>query len=558
MPDTTTITSAPPITCSRCRKNLASLQTDGDATCPECGLEVFFTQPTADHPASTFRGWLPRKLGPYDINGFVAEGDTGIVLRATHREKQSAAAITLLRDNANAEWRQRFESEVETLKKLKHPNVLSPLDHGQEREMLWLAIEWVEGQSLATRIAKANENDEAIGLIEVQETMQRIRDGLEYLHTNGLLHRDLKPANVLIGRDGSVKIVHIGAGTGGGAYVAPELLDFKPASTSSDVYCFGLVWYEMLTGKPRAESPQTPSQVRPETPLVWNNAILKCFLPIPANRIRLNNLKSILSERPAGATVKRNKSKTKAAKAAGAPSGTPGLVKFAVCLGAMWLAVWGVWRGRPMIQRAWESMHAAKPAQTPVREAQQAPKNVAPAIADTKPAIEATPTANASPKVDVKPQVDEKPIVDAKPQSDAKSTIDVKDMSYADLLAKAKTEDAAAMTELGQRYQHGTGEARLDPEMARKWLRAAATRGHFPAMLALANAQRDLAEDESLADPDRAAAAREADLWYTKLKSATGVPTPNYLAALLGARELHKHFGPEIFTADTSETTTGN
>ena len=89
-------------------------------------------------------------------------------------------------------------------------------------------------------------------------------------------------------------------------------------------------------------------------------------------------------------------------------------------------------------------------------------------------------------------------------------------------------------------------------------MRAAATRGHFPAMLALANAQRDLAEDESLADPERAAAAREADLWYTKLKSTTGVPTPNYLAALLGARELRKHFGPEIFTADTSETSTGN
>ena len=149
----------------------------------------------------------------------------------------------------------------------------------------------------------------------------------------------------------------------------------------------------MLTGKPRAESPQTPAQVRTETPLVWNNAILKCFLPIPANRIRLNNLKSILSERPAGATVKRNKSKRKAPKPAGAPSGTPGLVKFAVCLGAMWLAVWGVWRERPMIQRAWESMHAAKPSQTPAREAQQAPKNVAPAIADTRPTIEATPTA---------------------------------------------------------------------------------------------------------------------------------------------------------------------
>jgi TPR repeat protein len=131
-------------------------------------------------------------------------------------------------------------------------------------------------------------------------------------------------------------------------------------------------------------------------------------------------------------------------------------------------------------------------------------------------------------------------------------------MSYADLLAKAKAEDLAAMTELGQRYQRGTGETRVDPAMGRKWLRAAATRGHFPAMLALANAERDLAEDESLADPDRANAAREADLWYGKLKSTVGVPTPNYLAALLGARELHKHFGPEIFTADTTDTSPGN
>jgi TPR repeat protein len=168
------------------------------------------------------------------------------------------------------------------------------------------------------------------------------------------------------------------------------------------------------------------------------------------------------------------------------------------------------------------------------------------------------PTTDVQAPAVTKSMAEAKPLTDAAPKTDTNPKTDVKDMSYADLLAKAKAEDLAAMTELGQRYQRGTGETRVDPAMGRKWLRAAATRGHFPAMLALANAERDLAEDESLADPDRANAAREADLWYGKLKSTVGVPTPNYLAALLGARELHKHFGPEIFTADTTDTSPGN
>jgi serine/threonine protein kinase len=555
MPDTTCITSAPPITCPRCHKGLNDLPTESDAKCPKCGLDLFFAQSTAENSSTEFRGWLPRKVGPYDISAFVAQGDTGIVVRGMHREKQVPAAITLIRMNLDADSRERFVAEVEMRKKLKHPNVLTPLDHGQDQDMLWLAIDWIEGQSLATRIASANEKDEPIALVEIQQTMQRVRDGLEYLHTKGIIHRDLRPANVLIARDGSVKIVDIG--TQKTSNIAPEQLDGKPASTSSDVFCFGLIWYEMLTGQPRGTPPQTPTQVRPETPLVWNNAILKCLLPIPANRVRLHNIKSILCERPTGATVKRTKIiKKKTPKVAGAPSGTPGLVKFAVCLGAVWLAVWGVWRGRPMIARAWESMHAAKPATTPVREAQQTAKNDKAAVVDAKPAIEVKPIADATPKTDVKPVEESKSVANAKPSTDAKANLEAKDLSYSDLLVKAKAEDVAAMTELGLRYQHGTAEARLDPEMGRKWLRAAATRGHFPAMLALANAERDLALDESINDVDRAAAAREADLWYGKLKTTVGVPTPNYLAALLGARELHKHFGAEIFTADTTDTST--
>src|SRR5437016_12012449 len=64
---------------------------------------------------------------------------------------------------------QQFLSEIEKLKKLKHPNVVTPLDHGEDQDMLWLAIDWIEGLSLATRIASANEKDEPIGLVERSE-----------------------------------------------------------------------------------------------------------------------------------------------------------------------------------------------------------------------------------------------------------------------------------------------------------------------------------------------------------------------------------------------------
>jgi serine/threonine protein kinase len=550
MPDTTSIASVPPITsgasssnsnCPRCGVGLKNLPTDADAKCPTCGLDLFFTQSTDDTAA--FSGWLPRKIGPFDISAFVAEGETGIVLRAAHREKQTPSAITLLRLNSDA--REQFLAQVETLKKLKHPNVLTPLDQGEEQEMLWLAVDWFEGQSLATRIAKANEKDEQIDLVEIQETMQRVRDGLEYLHTNGVVHRELKPANVLVGRDRAVKIVAIGiTNSSGGAYVAPEQLEGKPTSTSSDVYCLGLIWYEMLTGKPRTAPAQPPVQVRPETPTAWNNAITKCFVPIAPNRIRLNNLKSILSERPratgrrkstpARTTPKQTKQANPATPPKPATAGS-GLWKLAAALGAIWLVVFGIWRGRALLHHSHEQTQAAK---------------TAPATAPTE-----QPVAQSTqqPTVDEKPAPEAKAPVAAKPEANAKTAL--KDLSIDDVLAKAKAEDVEAMAELGQRYQHGTSGARQNSELALKWWRAAATRGHFPAMLLLANAQRDVAENESLESSEREPAAREANLWYTKLTSTTGVALPQYLAALMAGKELQKHFPPTVFTAETTADT---
>ena len=363
-PVTVVVGNAWEATCPRCRSALVDLPTGSDNKCPNCGLEVFYHEQAAAEAGgggAGFRGWLPRQVGPYRIRAFVAQGGMGVVLRGRQDDKDHFAAIKLLRVDSNPAWRERFQVEVATLKRLKHPNVVALLDHGEDQKLLWLAVEWIDGQSLATRIEKANEKKEAIAIEEIRETIRQMRDGVEYLHLAGVIHRDLKPANVLIARDGAVKIVDVGIAraVGGAAqntatqtgtllgtqfYMAPEVLDGNVATAKSDIYGIGLIWYEFLTGKARAQSPRPPQSLRKDTPAGWNGAILKCLAPEPAGRPSLTDLKAVLDRKPAPPAD---------LKAVGA--GVAGLAMIFGALCVMFLAVaWGVPHVEGWATEAWD------------------------------------------------------------------------------------------------------------------------------------------------------------------------------------------------------------
>jgi Tol biopolymer transport system component len=215
------------------------------------------------------------RLGPYEVVGAIGAGGMGEVYRArdTRLEREVALKVLPKEFAADAERMGRFEREAKVLASLNHPNIASIYGFEDSRGALALAMELVEGQTLADRIAKG-----PIPIDEALPLAKQICDGFEYAHERGIVHRDLKPANVKITPDGVVKILDFGlakalegdgasasdpsssptmsrlatqAGIilGTAAYMAPEQAKGKSVDRRADIWAFGCVLYEMLTGK---------------------------------------------------------------------------------------------------------------------------------------------------------------------------------------------------------------------------------------------------------------------------------------------------------------------
>jgi hypothetical protein len=156
------------------------------------------------------------------------------------------------------DFARRFEAEATSMARINHPAVASIHDFGRDQGVLYLVMEFVDGESLAQRLARE-------GRIAPDETMRLIEQaaiGLQAVHDQGLVHRDIKPANLLVRRNGSVVITDFGiarheaasrltvsgAILGTPTYLSPEQVRGEPAGPQSDVYSLGLVAYECLAG----------------------------------------------------------------------------------------------------------------------------------------------------------------------------------------------------------------------------------------------------------------------------------------------------------------------
>ncbi len=218
------------------------------------------------------------RLGGYEITAKLGEGGMGEVYRATDPALKRDVAIKILPAAfANDPERlARFEREAQVLAQLHHPHIASIFGLHDEGGVRFLAMELVPGETLEERIARGR-----IPLDEAISIARKIADGLEYAHERGIVHRDLKPANVKITADGDVKILDFGlakaitgeiagpgptstptilptmtsAGTaigmilGTAAYMSPEQARGRPVDKRADIWAFGAVVYEMLTGK---------------------------------------------------------------------------------------------------------------------------------------------------------------------------------------------------------------------------------------------------------------------------------------------------------------------
>lgn len=201
---------------------------------------------------------LPTTIGRYQIQSPIGQGAMGVVYLAEDPMLKRRLAIKVVR--AVGEERdlalERFQREAEISAQLNHPNVVTIYDVGEERGLgPFLAMEYVEGQSLGKHIRQGDLDPEAAFSVLIQ-TMRALRAA----HRHAIIHRDVKPDNILVGEDGRVKLMDFGIAktmaprlTGVGeflgspAYSAPELLKGGDPTPSSDRYAFAVTAYEVLT-----------------------------------------------------------------------------------------------------------------------------------------------------------------------------------------------------------------------------------------------------------------------------------------------------------------------
>ena len=216
---------------------------------------------------------LGTRIGPYEVTSLLGEGGMGVVFRAHDTKLQRDIALKLLPDHfANDPERlARFQREAQVLASLNHPNIAQIYGLEDSTPQRCIVMELVDGETLQERLSR--------GPIPVDEALpiaKQIAVALEAAHEKGIIHRDLKPANVKITPDRQVKVLDFGlakafderpesrlsdsptlmsatlpgAMLGTVAYMSPEQAKGKEAERSSDVWAFGCVLYEMLTGRP--------------------------------------------------------------------------------------------------------------------------------------------------------------------------------------------------------------------------------------------------------------------------------------------------------------------
>ncbi len=209
-----------------------------------------------DRPAAVLLAGA--RLGPYQIQAVIGSGGMGTVYRAIDTRLNRSVAIKI----SAAQFTARFEREARAIAALNHPHVCTMYDVGPD----YLVMEYLEGETLAARLAR--------GRLPVEQAIRsaiQIAGALAEAHRRQILHRDLKPANIMLTKSGA-KLLDFGlakmaAGEGVSAtgavlgtiqYMAPEQLGGKEADARSDIYSFGAVLYEMLTGRKVCEKSSPP------------------------------------------------------------------------------------------------------------------------------------------------------------------------------------------------------------------------------------------------------------------------------------------------------------
>jgi serine/threonine protein kinase len=204
----------------------------------------------------------PAQLGRYVIQSELGRGAMGVVYKATDSVLERAVAvktvnITLEREYAD-KYEKRFYQEAKAAGSLNHPNIVTIHDVGKAGDVVYMAMEYIEGVELRTLIGEGK----PLRLPQALSIAAQVAEGLAFAHQRGVVHRDIKPANIMVVANGPVKITDFGIARmrgsgdltqtgmllGSPKYMSPEQVIGKRADQRSDLFSLGVILYEMLCG----------------------------------------------------------------------------------------------------------------------------------------------------------------------------------------------------------------------------------------------------------------------------------------------------------------------
>jgi serine/threonine protein kinase len=263
------------------------------------------------------------RIGPYQIQSTLGAGGMGDVYRARDTRIGRIVAIKVLSAGVDSRpnAQRRFAQEARALSGLNHPHICAFCDVGEENGVQFLVMEYLEGETLAGRLRHG-------GKLPIDQALRHaidIADALDHAHRRGLVHRDLKPSNIMLTRSGA-KLLDFGLAKPGApaaivghsgdtpqqtqtltaegailgtlSYMAPEQLHGADTDVRTDIFAFGAVVYEMLTGRPAfagasqasviaailERTPEPLSSGQPITPPLLESIVMRCLAKTPDER----------------------------------------------------------------------------------------------------------------------------------------------------------------------------------------------------------------------------------------------------------------------------------
>lgn len=299
----------------------------GPAVCATCGVEVnspvheenpsdetitFARRSSlAENLTDSDDGATPTQIAGYRILSVLGRGGMGVVYRAEQVGLRRVVALKMIRggDQADESALLRFRTEAQAVARLHHPNIVQIFEIGQHDRRPFLALELVEGNSLAQRL-----REKPLTPLQAAEMLETLAQAMHAAHQAGIVHRDLKPSNVLLTEAGVPKIADFGLAkqmdddsgqtrtgviVGTPSYMAPEqAAGSKEVGEAADLWALGAILYEMVTGRPpfqgatihetfdqvMHQEPVSPRRLQPRLPRDLETISLKCLAKDPRRR----------------------------------------------------------------------------------------------------------------------------------------------------------------------------------------------------------------------------------------------------------------------------------